>query len=50
MIKELDDQDESPHVNMSETGEEAQDEYLIFDNNLDFDTDNIKLRRVTISS
>jgi hypothetical protein len=43
MIKELDYQDESPHVNMSETKEEVQDKSLAFDNDLNFDTDNVKI-------
>jgi hypothetical protein len=43
MIKELDDQDESPHVNMSETKEEVQDKSLAFDNDLNFDADNVKI-------
>jgi hypothetical protein len=43
MIKEPDDQDESPHVNMSETKEEVQDKSLAFDNDLNFDADNVKI-------
>jgi hypothetical protein len=43
MIEELDDQDEFPHVNMSETGEEVQDNSLAFDNDLDFNADNVKI-------
>jgi hypothetical protein len=43
MINELDDQDESPHANMSETGEEAQDKGPAFDNDLDFDADNVEI-------
>jgi hypothetical protein len=43
MIEELDDQDESPYMNMSETGEEVQDESLAFDDNLNFDADNIEM-------
>jgi hypothetical protein len=43
MIEELDDQDESPHVNMSKTGEEVQDESPVFDNDLNFDADNIEI-------
>jgi hypothetical protein len=43
MIKELDDQDKSPHVNMSVTREEVQDESPAFDDDLNFDIDNIKI-------
>jgi hypothetical protein len=43
MIKELDDQDEAPHVNVNETEEEVQEEYLAFDDDLDFDADNIEI-------
>jgi hypothetical protein len=44
MIEELDDQDKSPHVDMSETGEEVQDTSLAFDDNLNFDADNIEIK------
>jgi hypothetical protein len=44
MIEELDDQDEVPHVNVNETEEDVQDECLAFDDNLDFDTDNIEIK------
>jgi hypothetical protein len=43
MIEELDDQDESPHVNMSETREEVQDEGLAFDDDHNFDAENVKI-------
>jgi hypothetical protein len=45
MIKELDNQDESPHENTSETGEEAQEDSPAFNNNLDFDADNIEIEQ-----
>jgi hypothetical protein len=44
MIEELDDQDKSPHLNMSETGEEVQDESLAFDDDLNFDADNVEIK------
>jgi hypothetical protein len=43
MIEELDNQDKSPHENMSETEEEVQGESLTFDNDLDFNADNVKI-------
>jgi hypothetical protein len=43
MIEELDDQDEFPQVNMSETGEEVQDNSPAFDDDLNFDTDNVRI-------
>jgi hypothetical protein len=43
MIEELDDQDESPHENTSETGEEVQEKSLALDNDLDFDADNVEI-------
>jgi hypothetical protein len=49
MIKELDDQDETTHGNANKTEEEVQGECPAFDNNLKFDTNNTKLRRVTMS-
>jgi hypothetical protein len=47
MIKELDDQDKSPHVNISETGEEVQEKGPAFDDDLDLMLTMSKLRRVT---
>jgi hypothetical protein len=44
MIEE--DKDESPHVNMDETDEEAQDTGLAFDDDLDSEVDG----RMTASS
>jgi hypothetical protein len=49
MIKELDDQDEATHVNVNETEEEVQGECPAFDDDLEFDADHIKSRRVTAS-
>jgi hypothetical protein len=43
MVDEIDDQDESPHVNMSETREEVQDNSPAFDDDLNFDADNIEI-------
>jgi hypothetical protein len=43
MIEELDDQDEATHANANETEEEAQGEYLAFDNDLKFDADHIEI-------
>jgi hypothetical protein len=45
MINKLDNQDGSPHMhmNISETGEEAQDKGLALDDDLEFDADNIKI-------
>jgi hypothetical protein len=37
------DKDESPHVNMDETDEEAQDTSLAFDNNLDSEVDDFTI-------
>jgi hypothetical protein len=45
MIEELHDQDKSPHVNMSETGEEVQDKSPTFDDDLNFNADNIKIEK-----
>jgi hypothetical protein len=41
MVEE--DEDESPHVNMEETDEEAQDMCLAFDNDLDSDVDDFTI-------
>jgi hypothetical protein len=41
MVEE--DEDESPHVNMDETNEEAQDIGLAFDDNLDSEVDNFTI-------
>jgi hypothetical protein len=43
MMEELDDQDEDTHVNVGETEEEMQGEFLAFDNDLEFDADHIKI-------
>jgi hypothetical protein len=44
MIEDLGNQDESPHVNMSETGEEVQDNSPAFDNDLNFNADNVGIK------
>jgi hypothetical protein len=41
MVEE--DKDESPHVNMDETDEEAQDMCLAFDNDLDSEVDDFTI-------
>jgi hypothetical protein len=43
MIEELDKQDEAPHVNTNETEEDVQDECPAFDDDLNFDADNIEI-------
>jgi hypothetical protein len=43
MIKKLDEQDKATHVNVNETEEEVQGECLVFDDDLNFDTDNIEI-------
>jgi hypothetical protein len=53
MVEE--DEDESPHVNMDKTDEEAQDTCLALDNNLDSEVDDFTtmtslLRRVTTNN
>jgi hypothetical protein len=44
MIKELHGQDEATHVNTNETEEEVQGECLAFDDDLEFDADQIKIK------
>jgi hypothetical protein len=43
MIEELDNQDKASHVNVNKTEEEVQGECLAFDDDLNFDADNIKI-------
>jgi hypothetical protein len=43
MIEELDNQDEATHVNVNETEEKVQGECLAFDDDPNFDADNIKI-------
>jgi hypothetical protein len=43
MIEELDDHDKATHVNINETEERVQGECLAFDDDLEFNADNIEI-------
>jgi hypothetical protein len=43
LVEDIDNQDESTHKNMGETDEEVQDIGLAFDDNLDFNVNNIEI-------